>query len=429
VTVSPWVWWVSIAALVLLAFLDFVTLGRRGRELSYREAARWLGGYGALVAGFGIAVWFTMGSGHAVRFYTGVITGYALSVDLLFLFVVVLGRWGVPHRQAQMVLLLSVALVLLVRGVLITAGAAALRVPWASYLLAAMLLLLMGWRLAMWRRCDVDSEESIPTWRERVARRVPWLLAPAALVALADLLPAVESVTVLFGITAESYLVFAVSAVVLVGLRLSYPLLSRSLEVLTHASVAQVLILGYVAVACLLDALAGNSLDLVNGGRPVTWAPRAPAWLSFVVVAAILLVTTAASRLQSRHDQRSAAGHVVEWMAVAVSSGVLGNAAWAGAQAATRGLRRKHRRLAPVTEREALLLARAAVEARCHTIDVTPPQPEATRQSLYQSGAGNWIVELRDTASGRRFLVRIPAGRPDTGDVTVEVHVPPNSHD
>ncbi len=248
---SPWLWAVTIGGVLILLALDFAVT-RRPHEVSMREAIGWTLFYLALPIGFGVAIWAGYGSTPGAEFFTGYLLEKSLSVDNLFVFMLLLAGFAVPARLAQRVLLYGIAGALVLRGAFIAIGAAALsELDWAFLLFGAILLVTAAKLLvdaAGGHEYDVD----ISTLRSvRLMRRV-WpvtddyrgprmtvreagrcALTPLALVVTAvmttDLVFAVDSVPAVYGVTGDPYLVFATNAFALLGLRALYFVLNAAL--------------------------------------------------------------------------------------------------------------------------------------------------------------------------------------------------------
>jgi tellurite resistance protein TerC len=290
-----------------------------------REASLWTVVYvgAAIVFGGFIAVQF--GGNYAGQFYAGWLTEYSLSVDNLFIFVIIMSRFRVPRQSQQLVLLIGIALALVMRAGFIALGAAAIaRFSWVFYLFGAFLI-YTAYHLA--RHDEEESEEfrenrvigwvrellpTTETYEGNKFRTVVdgrRLFTPMVIVMVAigttDLLFALDSIPAIFGLTQEPYLVFTANAFALMGLRQLYFLLGGLLDRLVFLSVGLAVVLGFIGVKLILEALHTNSLPFVNGGQPVPWAPEIPVTVSLGVIVVVLAVTAAASL---RHTRRQANG-------------------------------------------------------------------------------------------------------------------------
>ena len=327
-TVSPLVWVLTVGVTLALLLVDVVVIGRRPHEPSRREVSLALVGYVGLAVVFGAGVWLLQGSRYGTEFFAGWLTEYSLSVDNLFLFLIIMARFGVPRKYQQTALLVGILLALVLRGVFIGVGAAAIeRFSWVFYLFG-LFLVYTAVKLAREGGADEDDYEE-PRLLRWVERRFPattsWhgtrllakqdgqrVLTPMFLVVAAlgttDLLFALDSIPAIYGLTEEPYLVLTANVFALMGLRQLYFLIGGLLERLVYLSYGLAFLLGFIGVKLVLHALHTNELPFVNGGRPVGWAPDIPVWLSLAVIVATLAVTTVASLARSRRERAVSRG-------------------------------------------------------------------------------------------------------------------------
>jgi len=245
-------------------------------------------------------------------------------VDNLFVFVIIMSRFAVPRQNQQKVLLIGIAIALVMRGAFIAAGAALVReFDWVFYIFGAFLV-YTAVRLAMHGETDAGDfkENVLIRWSRRAlpmsrsydggkltttvdGRRLftPMLIVMIA-IGTTDLIFALDSIPAIFGITSEPYLVFTANVFALMGLRQLYFLLGGLLDRLVYLSVGLALVLGFIGVKLVLDALHGNNLPFVNSGQPVTWAPEIPIWLSLTIIVSTLSIATVASLVKSARDKR-----------------------------------------------------------------------------------------------------------------------------
>ena len=265
---TPTLWWVTIGAVVGLLVIDFIAT-RKPHEVSMREAVAWSAFYVALPLLFGLYVWNAHGSDRGLEYYTGYLVEKTLSVDNLFVFMLLLAAFAVPKALQQRVLLYGIVGALVLRGIFIAAGAAALdRFDWV-FLVFGGVLLLTGLKLLRDAVSGQDHEMDVNEMRiVRLTRRVMpvtddyegtrlvvrregrrWL-TPFALVVIAvfatDVVFAVDSVPAVYGITGDPYLVFATNAFALLGLRALYFVLQGALAKLVHLSYGLAAILGFI---------------------------------------------------------------------------------------------------------------------------------------------------------------------------------------
>jgi tellurite resistance protein TerC len=317
--VPGWLWVTSIGLLVVLLAIDVLVVGRRPHEPSLRECAVAIGCYVGLAVLFGLGVWWLSGGEYAGEFYAGWLTEYSLSIDNLFVFVIIMARFQVPRPYQQTALLVGIVLALAMRGVFIAVGAAAIETfSWVFYLFGAFLV-YTAVRLATQRESHDDDfqENRLLRWVRRTLPSTPdWngvhlttrvdgrrLLTPMFVVIVAlgttDLLFALDSIPAIFGLTQEPYLVLTANVFALMGLRQLYFLIGGLLERLVYLSLGLSLVLGFIGVKLVLEALHQNELPFVNGGDPVP-VPEIPTLASLAVILGVLAVTAAASLLASR---------------------------------------------------------------------------------------------------------------------------------
>jgi tellurite resistance protein TerC len=311
--------------LVAVLLADLLIIGRRPHEPSMKESTSWVAFYVALAMLFGLGLWVAYGATYAGEFYTGWLTEYSLSVDNLFVFVIIMSRFAVPRRFQQKLLLIGIAVALVMRGAFIAAGAALVReFSWVFYVFGAFLV-YTALRLALHGEDDPeDFKENILIRMSRRAIRMTGdfdagrltvvengrrVFTPMLIVMIAigttDLIFALDSIPAIFGITSEAYLVFAANVFALMGLRQLYFLLGGLLDRLVYLSVGLAVVLGFIGVKLVLEALADNNLPFINGGEPVGWAPHIPIWLSLLVIVVTLSFTTVASLLKSARERRA----------------------------------------------------------------------------------------------------------------------------
>jgi tellurite resistance protein TerC len=327
--VTTWVWVLTLGLATVFLLVDVLVIGRRPHEPSMRESALVLAAYvaGALV--FGLGIWLVSGPRYAGEFYAGWLTEYSLSVDNLFVFLIIMGRFAVPRALQQSALLVGIILALVLRGAFIAAGAAAISAfSWVFYLFGAFLVFTA---VPLARSNQRETADEAGDYQESrlirfVQRRLPatgeWhgahltvraggrrLVTPMFVVLVAlgttDLLFALDSIPAIYGLTKEPYLVLMANIFALMGLRQLYFLIGGLLQRLVYLSLGLSVLLGFIGIKLILHALHANELPFVNGGEQVGWAPDIPIWVSLLVILATLVVTTVASLM---HDRRAAVG-------------------------------------------------------------------------------------------------------------------------
>jgi tellurite resistance protein TerC len=323
--VSVWVWVISLVALVVMLAVDLLIVGRRPHEPSMRESGSWVGFYVGLALVFGVGVWIAWGGQAAGEFYTGWLTEYSLSVDNLFVFVIIMARFNVPRQFQQKVLLIGIVLALVMRGAFIAAGAALIsQFSWVFYIFGAFLVYTAVTLLKQGENDEDDFKENILIrWSKRalpisssfdsgkmtvVTEAGKRLFTPMLIVMIAigttDLIFALDSIPAIFGITKEPYLVFTANVFALMGLRQLYFLLGGLLERLVYLNIGLAFVLAFIGVKLFLEALHTNTLGFINSGHGVHWAPEIPIWLSLLVILGTLGIATVASLVKSSRDKK-----------------------------------------------------------------------------------------------------------------------------
>jgi len=323
--VSIWVWLCTIGLLVGLLAVDVFIIGRRPHEPSLRECVIAITLYIALALIFGLVVLFTSGPRYAGEFYAGWLTEYSLSIDNLFVFVIIMARLAVPRPLQQTALLVGIILALVMRGIFIGLGAAAInQFSWVFYIFGAFLI-VTAVRLSTHSSSNTDDEDEYEdnVVLRSLKRRLPAsegfhgvrlfarengrrMITPMLVVIIAlgttDLLFALDSIPAIYGLTKEPYLVFAANVFALMGLRQLYFLIGGLLERLVYLSLGLSAVLAFIGVKLVLEALHGNEVPFINGGEQVG-VPEIPIWVSLVVILSILAVTTVASLVKARRDE------------------------------------------------------------------------------------------------------------------------------
>jgi tellurite resistance protein TerC len=315
VNVPVWLWFATIGGLAAIILADLFLVDSKPHAVTMKEATRWVLFYVTLAVLFGLGVWYFAGGTYAGEFFAGYITEYSLSVDNLFVFVIIMTSFAVPAVHQHRVLLVGIVIALVMRGLFIAVGAAAINaLSWVFYLFAAFLIYTA---VNMVRQGIAGGEEE---WTEprvvRLVRRVlpvtedyhgakttvridgkrwatPMLIVMVA-IGLTDLLFALDSIPAIFGLTQEAYLVFSANAFALMGLRQLYFLLGGLLNRLIYLPYGLAVILAFIGVKLVLHALHENELPFLNGGQPIP-VPEIGIGLSLSVIVGVLVITTVAS--------------------------------------------------------------------------------------------------------------------------------------
>ncbi|MCQ4081441.1 TerC family protein [Streptomyces sp. RB6PN25] len=303
-------WVLTIVALCALIAVDFFVGGRRPHEVSIKEAGIWTVVWIVLAALFGLGLLLFQGGQPAGEFFAGFITEKSLSVDNLFVFVLIMAKFAVPSVYQQRVLLLGVLIALVLRAAFIAAGAAMISAfSWIFYIFGAFLI-WTAWKLVEEARTEQREGEQEAYEENKllklVERRIPStgayhgtrmsvvengkrLMTPMFVVVLAlgttDVLFALDSIPAIYGLTQSPYIVFTANAFALMGLRQLYFLLGGLLKRLVHLSYGLSVILGFIGVKLVLHALH-------ESGVP---APEISVPVSLGVILVVLAVTTVTS--------------------------------------------------------------------------------------------------------------------------------------
>ncbi len=323
--------WFEITTFVVLSLLlalDLFVVTRRPHEPSLKEATAWVSFYIGLALLFGVIMIFVASPQAAGEFYAGWITEYSLSVDNLFVFVLIMAQFRVPRKYQQSILMFGILLAIVLRGIFILVGVAAINAfSWVFYIFG-LFLVYTAIRLAMQDTEDHPYEEAYENAFIRRARKVlpmssdfegvklrttvdgrrvftPMVIVGLA-IASADVLFAVDSIPAIFGLTQEAFIVFTANVFALMGLRQLYFLLGGLLDRLVYLQVGLAIILGFIGVKLVMHALHENELPFINGGEPVEGVPDIPITVSLAVIVGTLAVTTVVSLLKSRRDARKA---------------------------------------------------------------------------------------------------------------------------
>ncbi len=323
--VAPWLWWTTVLLTSGLLLVDVFVIGRRPHEPKTRELVVHLAGFVGLAVVFGLGVWAFAGARYGGEFFAGWLTEYSLSVDNLFIFIIIMAKLQVPRRYQQTALLIGIVIALVMRGLFIAVGAAAIeQFSWVFYLFG-LFLIYTAVKLATDHDDDGDGDDydeprivafarkrlpATPEWNgvkltvvENGRRLVTPMMIVVISLGLTDLLFALDSIPAIYGLTSEPYLVFTANVFALMGLRQLYFLIGDLLRRLVYLSTGLAVLLAFIGVKLLLEALHLNELPFINGGHPVEWAPEIPIWLSLVAIVGILAVTTVASLAKDRAER------------------------------------------------------------------------------------------------------------------------------
>ncbi|MFF3223231.1 TerC family protein [Nocardia suismassiliense] len=321
VTALEWV--ITIVVILALFVFDFYAHVRTPHEPTFRESGFWSAVYIGLALAFGGFVAWRWGSTFSGEYYAGFVTEKALSVDNLFIFLIIMSTFAVPRIYQQKALLIGIVIALVMRGVFIAVGAAAISAfSWVFYLFGLFLIYTAA-KLMKESGHEVEHEEKRDSRIVALAKRVlpttesydgdklitrvdgrravtPLFLTLLA-IGFADLLFALDSIPAIYGLTSEPYLVFTANAFALMGLRQLYFLIGGLLDRLVYLSHGLSAILAFIGVKLVLHALHENTLPFINGGEHVS-VPEISTTVSLGVILGILVIATVASLARTRAD-------------------------------------------------------------------------------------------------------------------------------
>ncbi|MCZ4096273.1 MULTISPECIES: TerC family protein [Streptomyces] len=321
--VSLTMWALTIAGLCALIAVDFL-IGRKPHDVTIKEAGIWTVVWIVLAALFGLGLALFAGGQPAGEFFAGFITEKSLSVDNLFVFVLIMSKFAVPTKYQQRVLLVGVLIALVLRAVFIAGGAAIIaNFSWVFYIFGAFLI-WTAWKLIKEALADPEEEEFEENkLLKLVEKRVPStdkyhgtklfivengkrLMTPMLVVMLAigttDVLFALDSIPAIFGLTQDPYIVFTANAFALMGLRQLYFLIGGLLKKLVHLSYGLSVILGFIGVKLVLHAMHESGVNVPEISIPV----------SLGVIVAVLAVTTVTSLFASKKQAAAEAAEAAE---------------------------------------------------------------------------------------------------------------------
>ena len=316
-------WALVVGAIIALIVVDLLTVSSKPHDVLFKEAATWSIFYIGIAIGFGVWVWLTAGSQFGTEYFAAYLVEKSLSVDNLFVFIIILAQFKVPSIYHQQVLMFGVILALALRAIFIAVGAAALAAFSFTFVIFGAILIWTG--VGLFKHWDEDPSPEdnflVRSIRKRIAMTDEYdgskiftringkrIATPMFLVIIAigstDLLFALDSIPATFGVTQEPFLVFAANAFALLGLRALYFLLKGLLDKLVYLSLGLSVILMFIGVKLIMTYLHE------------TWSevPKIPTLVSLGVIAAILIVSTIASLIKVKKDPtaHAHAGRVTE---------------------------------------------------------------------------------------------------------------------
>jgi tellurite resistance protein TerC len=314
--VSLLTWAVVVGMILVLIVVDLLTVSRKPHDVMFKEAATWSIFYIGVAIAFGVWVWQTAGSQFGTEYFAAYLVEKSLSVDNLFVFIIILAQFAVPSIYHQRVLMFGVILALVLRAIFIAVGAAALAAFSFTFVIFGAILIWTG--VGLFKHWDEDpspeDNKLVKIIRKRIAMTDEYdgskiftrvngkrIATPMFLVMIAiastDLLFALDSIPATFGVTQEPFLVFAANAFALLGLRALYFLLKGLLDKLIYLSLGLSIILMFIGVKLVMTYLHEIWYEV----------PKIPTLVSLSVIAMILIVSTVASLMKAKRDPEAIA--------------------------------------------------------------------------------------------------------------------------
>lgn len=321
--VSPLIWIITIAVTIVFFIYEFFAHVRKPHEPSIGESARWSVFYICFAMLFGVGIGVLSGWTYGSEYFAGYLTEKALSIDNLFVFLLVMGAFAVPRIYQQKVLMVGIIIALVLRGIFIALGATLIEnLSWSFYLFGALLLFLAykqafsshesdpanGRMMRLVRRrfsvTDQYHEDKLVVKIDGQRFITPMLLTIIA-IGFVDLIFAVDSIPAIYGLTSEAYIVFTANVFALMGLRQLFFLIGGLLERLVYLSQGLAVILAFIGIKLVFHALHVNELGFINGGQPLLWIPEIPISFSLLFIGATVAVATVASLIKTRGSKTS----------------------------------------------------------------------------------------------------------------------------
>ena len=310
------VWAVTVGVIALLLIVDLFTVSAKPHEVKFKEAAGWSIFYIGIAIAFGIWIFQRYGSQSGTEFFAAYLVEKSLSVDNLFVFVIILAQFAVPSIYHQRVLLIGVMLALVLRAIFISVGAAALAAFSFTFVIFGAILIWTG--IGLFKHWNEDPEPGDNINVRKIRKRINMVdeyhgskmfirqngkrvATPMFLVMIAigstDLLFALDSIPATFGVTSETFLVFAANAFALLGLRALYFLVKGLLDRLVYLSLGLSFILIFIGIKLVMTYLHEQFYSI----------PKIPTNVGLMVIGAILVVSTVASLVKTKSDPTSQA--------------------------------------------------------------------------------------------------------------------------
>ena len=310
----------TFIVLGLVLLFDLLLVVKRPHEPSMKEASLWVAFYVGLALIFAVMMFVFTGPEYGSQFVAGWVTEYSLSIDNLFVFIIIMARFSVPRKYQQEVLMFGIIIALILRGIFILIGAAVIEnFSWVFFLFGAFLL----W--TAYKQATDNGEDEEGGSDNKLVRKLTGFLpmtenfdegkvrtvvegkkvfTPMIIVfitiGVTDLMFAVDSIPAIFGLTQSAFIVFTANIFALMGLRQLYFLLGGLMDRLIYLKHGLSVILAFIGVKLILHALHVNELPFINGGEPVAWAPEIPTFVSLAVILGTIVIATVASLLSPK---------------------------------------------------------------------------------------------------------------------------------
>ena len=323
--------WFEVGSLVVISLvliLDLMLVVWRPHHPSNRESALWITFYVVLALIFAGFMFAFAGEKYGAEFLAGWVTEYSLSIDNLFVFVLIMAAFSVPKKYQQEILMIGILLAIVFRGIFILLGAALIAsFSWIFYVFGAFLVVVGAQQFFSGREDDVERENKLITFlRKRIAMTdefhgmkmrvtidgkkffTPLLIVFIA-IGTADVIFAVDSIPAIYGITESPFIVFTANVFALMGLRQLYFLLGHLVDKLEYLHFGIAFILTFIGVKLVFHALHENELPFINGGEHVAWAPDIGTWESLAVIVLAMVIAVVASVIKLRKEERALSSH------------------------------------------------------------------------------------------------------------------------
>jgi tellurite resistance protein TerC len=316
---------ISMVVLTALLLVDVLVISRRPHIPSAKESTAWVVFYAALALIFFAILFATGEKAKATEFLAGWLTEYSLSIDNLFVFVILMSRFAVPKKLQQEVLMVGVILALVLRGLFILAGAALIESFSAIFYIFGAFLIYTAYHQAFRSHDDEEETESkLIVWlRRHIAvskdfdgakirttvdgkKMFTPMLVVFIAIAATDVMFAFDSIPAIFGITTDPFIVFTANVFALMGLRQLYFLLGGLLDKLDYLKYGIAFILGFIGVKLVSHAMHVNELPFINNGQHIEWAPEIETEMSLLVIVSAIAVSAIASLVKLRKEAKRA---------------------------------------------------------------------------------------------------------------------------